>query len=384
MTLTTPASVSPSSLPTSAVPIAADKPDGRTAVSWSTVLPLAVVLAFGSGFWLISLRGAVGSVDRAQGPFVTWLRESAVAVPAYVFAVLAGLTLAVHLFGPVLRRARAVLGAIGLISVAATLVGIIQAVANAVYDYHLEVQQSHMMAAMRATCAGACRARQDHATLMVQVHGVGYAVGLLLVTNLVLASWMVALRGGRLKAATVRRAKLVAVDRPDRPYARQVQLLLVGLLLGSAVVHTAVVPAHLSEWPVAGVFFMLLTAAEVAVARMVLMDVRRALLFAAAVTLAPLLLWLYSRTAGLPFGPGAGQPEPVGLADSMVALLEFATLLLAVAVLRTQGWLRRPPASAHVRALAVAGILAVTVFGLGGAGLFGSAAAVSSHHSASH
>ena len=37
-------------------------------VPWRTVLPLAVVLAFADGFWIISLRGAVGALERTESP----------------------------------------------------------------------------------------------------------------------------------------------------------------------------------------------------------------------------------------------------------------------------------------------------------------------------
>ena len=40
----------------------------------------------------------------------------------------------------------------------------------------------------------------------------------------------------------------------------------VAALLGSAAIHAAVIPEHLAEWPAAGGFFVLLAAAEIAVA----------------------------------------------------------------------------------------------------------------------
>lgn len=93
------------------------------------------------------------------------------------------------------------------------------------------------------------------------------------------------------------------------------------------------------------------------------------LLAAAVASIGPLALWLYSRTSGIPFGPEAGVPEQVGLADSAACALEVITLLLAVVLLRDRGWLRRPPASAHVSGLAVVAVVAVTAIGLAGSGL---------------
>ena len=36
-------------------------------VSWLTVLPPAIMLAYADGFWMLSLRGAVGAIERTLG-----------------------------------------------------------------------------------------------------------------------------------------------------------------------------------------------------------------------------------------------------------------------------------------------------------------------------
>ena len=92
---------------------------------------------------------------------------------------------------------------------------------------------------------------------------------------------------------------------------------------------------------------------------------RLALIAAVVVSAGPLLVWLYSRTLGLPFGPDAGIAEAVGIPDVVCCALEIGTLIAAVMLLRRPGWLaRRPPASAHVRGLAVVAVIAVTALGL--------------------
>gem|GEM_PF-4959715 len=63
-------------------------------VPWLTALPLAAVMAYAEGFWMVSLRGAVGAIERTQQPFATWLRESTLALPLFTLAVLGALTLA--------------------------------------------------------------------------------------------------------------------------------------------------------------------------------------------------------------------------------------------------------------------------------------------------
>jgi hypothetical protein len=148
-----------------------------------------------------------------------------------------------------------------------------------------------------------------------------------------------------------------------------VQLLLVAGLVGSAAIHVAVVPEHLKEWTAAGVFFVLLSVAELAVAAAVVFaPVQRAVwLAAAAISIAPIAVWLYSRTAGLPFGPEPGVREAVGLPDSVAGALELCTLFAAVILLRPAGRRqRRPAASAHLRSLTVTAVLALTVIGLVG------------------
>ena len=349
----------------------------RTGVPWGTVLPLAIVLAFADGFWMTSLRGAVGYIERTQTPFTSWLRESALAVPLFVLAVLGALTLALHWFGPNLRG-RSVLAAMGLVAAAATVVGFAEIAASSAYDYHLQVRQLQTMHDMCTTTG--CEDQRLQASLQLQVRAVGMASLLLLATNLVVVGWVVALSGGRLNVTRIRRPHgrsgrvVTAAARLDtRSWA------LVTALAGSAVIHAAVVPEHVTEWPAAAGFFVGLAAAQVTMAAMVVLDVRASLRLAAAVSLAPLLLWLYSRTAGMPFGPEVGTPEHIGLADVAAGLLELVALVLAVLLLRARGRASsgteprdgRPARwpSAHLRALVVIALVAVTSIGVAGSGL---------------
>src|SRR6185436_987198 len=186
--------------------------------------------------------------------------------------------------------------------------------------------------------------------------------------------WALAFGGGRLNVSTTRPAPALTeagtADSAPRSRADDLRLLLAAGFFGSAAIHAAVVPEHLSEWSAAGVFFIALTAAEVAIAALLLARPQPSVLLAAAVaSVVPLAVWLYSRTLGLPFGPEAGIPEQVGVADVAACLLEVGTLVLAVVLLRRRGWLRRPAASAHLRGLAVVAVIAVTAIGLAGSSL---------------
>ena len=171
-------------------------------VPWLTVVPLAAVLSYADGFWLISLRGAVGSIERTQEPFASWLRESTMVLPVFVLAVLGALTLAARWLGPVLRKPRTVVAAALMVVAAGTLVGITAVAASSVYDYRLQSSQLQLTGLTHHTSPG-LPAQQERASLGLQVRAVGYGSGILLVTNLVLVGWVVAMRGGRLDVSTI-------------------------------------------------------------------------------------------------------------------------------------------------------------------------------------
>ena len=88
-----------------------------------------------------------------------------------------------------------------------------QLVAHDAWDYHLQshqVQLTHALHASTAThvhdsaaCTGAC-AETRQQTLALHVRAVGYAAPVVLVSNLALVGWVVAVRGGRIDARTVR------------------------------------------------------------------------------------------------------------------------------------------------------------------------------------
>ena len=202
----------------------------RRIVPWLTAVPVAVLLAFADGFWLTSLQGAVGAIERAQTPFGNWWRSSALMVPVFLIAVLAALALARRWYGPDLRGTKAVLVTAALVTAAATLVGVADLVANAAYDYQLqanliEVSQNmrvggpaaagmDMDASTMASMAGMGDVpTQLHNTLMVHARGVSYASAVTLVTNLLLVVWITAARGadwGSRRAARVADAAHVA------------------------------------------------------------------------------------------------------------------------------------------------------------------------------
>jgi hypothetical protein len=349
-------------------------------VPWRAVLPLAVVLTGTSLFWVGALRVAVGHISRNQTPFESWVRESVLSTPLFVLAVLGALTLALHRFGASPRGAKQVWSTIGLVTAATTTAGMVVLAASTYYDYRLELDGERLMGAMRQSCTGTCADLAEAATFRLQLQAMGWGTALILVTNLVLVAWAVAALGGRLRIGT---------DRPEGTFRVDARTVLVAGLVGGAAIHAAVVPEHLEEWAAAGSFFVLLVLAELVVAGWLCFGARvPALLAAAAVSGGPLLVWLWSRSSGLPFGPEPGAPEPVGMADIAASLLEVLTLVLAVVLLRRvmhEGRARTPersPAPNGAR-LALVAVVAVTAIGLAGTPLswFGVQVEGSSHAS---
>jgi len=339
----------------------------RLAVPWFTVLLLAAVMAYADGFWMLSMRGATGAIERSDGAFTSWWRESTVSLPVFVVAVLGALLLAIRLFGPVLRTFSAVALGTLLVAMAGSVAGIAETLVSSAYDYYLQSSMLSMIETMHGLCTNSCLVQAQQSSLDLQVRAALYTSGLLLVTNVVLVGWLVAMRGGRLNVASPRSGPVVEADDTVRR-VHDVRLLVVVCLFGSAHLHAALIPGQLTGWPAAAGFFLLLTAAQVAAAGLILAHPRRpALVAAAVVSGGPIILYLYSCAVGLPFGPGAGIPAPVSVPGCVACALEIATLFAV-------GWLlragperrRRPAASAHLRGLVVAAVVAVTVIGIAG------------------
>jgi hypothetical protein len=345
---------------------------GRSSVPWSAVVTFAIALALADWFWVMSMRGATGAIERTQAPFVDWLRESALVLPLYMLAVLGAFTIAKRRFGPVVRTPRTVVATAMMVVTAATLVAVLGLAASSAYDYFLQANQLNMMDSMKSMCGGDCTSL-ERATLRLQERSVGYGSVFVLATNLVVVGWIVAIRGGRITLSKARKesAEGSTAERTRTSRLEDVRVFLAAGLVGSAVIHAAVVPEHLQEWTAAGIFFVVLTAAQLAVAIQVVAKPRRlVVLGAAAISVLPLLLWAVSRTVGLPFGPESGVAESIGLADGAAGALEIGTLVAAVVLLRKAGSLgRRTAVSAHVNWLVLLAVVAVMVVGLGGTDL---------------
>ena len=182
----------------------------RLGVSWPTIILFAVVISYVNGFWVTSLQGAVGSLERSEPPFQRWLRDSSIMVVLYAVAVLVAVLLARRWFG---RSPRALVrgGTTAVLIIAAcTFVGIAEVANSAAYDYHLQTQHVDLVAHLNHAesavqpagntpaqgCVGTCAAKQS--TRDLHIRAVTKASALILLTTTLLVAWLFAVAGDRL------------------------------------------------------------------------------------------------------------------------------------------------------------------------------------------
>jgi hypothetical protein len=117
---------------------------------------------------------------------------------------------------------------------------------------------------------------------------------------------------------------------------------LIALSAGAGTIHLAVAAEHYREFPLYGVFFVLLGIAQLGWAAAVALKGFSWLLLLAALANWPVpVLWVVSRTSGVPIGPAPWVPESVGLAG--IASTVFQVVLVGWAM-----WvLGRPRRSWH-------------------------------------
>ncbi|MCX6396830.1 MAG: hypothetical protein NTV23_10125 [Propionibacteriales bacterium] len=121
-------------------------------------------------------------------------------------------------------------------------------------------------------------------------------------------------------------------------YAPDLSTVLVPLLVVSSTaaagVHAAVAPAHFRELPLFGTFFTLCALAQVIWSTAaVLVPGRNVLVVGVVGNAAVLLLWLATRTIGLPFGL-LPSPEAVGPWDLCCATWEAVVVVGGLVLLR--------------------------------------------------
>jgi hypothetical protein len=108
------------------------------------------------------------------------------------------------------------------------------------------------------------------------------------------------------------------------------------LSMGAAVIHFVVIPGHWDEYWGQGLFFIIAAIAQLLWAVWVLVAPSRLLYLLGAVgNAAIVVLWVVTRTAGVPAGPGAGEREAVEFADTLATVFEVLLVIGALALART-------------------------------------------------
>jgi hypothetical protein len=119
------------------------------------------------------------------------------------------------------------------------------------------------------------------------------------------------------------------------------------LSLTAALIHASVAPAHFAEYWAFGIFFAIIAALQLIWAELVRRGASPGILWAgAAANLAVALIWLASRTIGLPIGPDAGQAEGLGLHDLLATLDELGIAALVAVGLAGRRTIPPPLAAA--------------------------------------
>jgi len=120
-----------------------------------------------------------------------------------------------------------------------------------------------------------------------------------------------------------------------RPIADAVRIVA-WLSIAAGTIHAVATIDHFSHWWLYGVFFLALTYGQVlwgvALLRNPVSD--RALRLGAIANLAIVVAWLFSRTIGVPIGPEAGSPEPIGTMDGAVVLVQLVTVAYVAMIIR--------------------------------------------------
>ena len=116
-----------------------------------------------------------------------------------------------------------------------------------------------------------------------------------------------------------------AAGRPPGRLRLGARGLAAGAAATAALLHLTVVPEHLDEWWVYGVFFLGLSAAQALLVWLLLRGPRTTPLLLAAITgtLAVVVLYVLTRTTGLPVGPThvhSGVVVPGGVGNGMPIL----------------------------------------------------------------
>jgi hypothetical protein len=145
-------------------------------------------------------------------------------------------------------------------------------------------------------------------------------------------------RGGD-ELTPLREEEAPAAGPPEPPKGSAVEPVLRPALAllsaGAAVIHFVVIPGHWEEYWGQGLFFIVAAVAQLLWAVWIVAAPSRLIYLAGAAGNAAIVaLWVVTRTAGLPAGPGAGEREAVEFADTLATVFEVLLVVGALALAR--------------------------------------------------
>jgi hypothetical protein len=128
----------------------------------------------------------------------------------------------------------------------------------------------------------------------------------------------------------------------ELPRARSYPLqLLTALFWMAAAIHVVASAEHFGEWWLFGLFFAVLAGWQAAWGILLYREPSEgALLTGAGVNAGVAVLWLITRTVGLPLGPEQWSPERIGVLDVAATLDELTIAGLGLALV-SAAWRRR-------------------------------------------
>lgn len=141
-----------------------------------------------------------------------------------------------------------------------------------------------------------------------------------------------------------------------------VRAVLAALGAGAAAIHFAMIPAHAQEWMLLGVGFAVVGWLQMAGAAAVMTRPSRRVLWSiVVVNLGALAVWAWSRSFGLPWGPGAGTPDPLTNVDLTAAILEGLAVATGLQQLIRSEDPAPAPEGRRLRRMSLAGVGAALV-----------------------